>query len=176
VAEIDPVAALEAHMDGHRVAPLTAALPDADFVVTATGGIEAVGHDALSHLKDGAVLANAGHHDREIDVEALGPGEEVRPGITRHELAGGRRAYLLVGGRLVNIAGADGHPVEIMDLSFSVQALAVHLIASGRLQPGLHRLPAELDREIARTKLATLGIELDELTAAQRAFLESWTV
>ena len=177
VVEIEPVAALEAHMDGHRVLALEDALPEADFVVTATGGIEAVAGDALAALRDGVVLANAGHHDREIDVEALGPGEEVRPGMTRHELphrAG--HAFLLAEGRLVNIAGADGHPVEIMDLSFSVQALATHLLARGDLEPGLHRFPAELDREIARTKLATLGIELDEPTPAQRAFLESWTV
>src|SRR5919202_3892933 len=147
-------------MDGHRVASLPDALATADFVITGTGVVEALGAEALEHLKDGAILANAGHHDREIDVEALGPGEEVRPGVTRHELSGGRRAYLLVGGRLVNIAGADGHPVEIMDLSFSVQALAAHLLASEELPPGVQRLPAELDREIARTKLASLGVTL----------------
>jgi adenosylhomocysteinase len=176
VVEIDPVAALEAHMDGHRVAPLEAALPEAEIVITATGGIEALGRDAVEHLRDGVLLANAGHHDREIDVEALGPGREVRPGITSHERPDGGEAFLLVEGRLVNIAGADGHPVEIMDLSFSVQALAAHLLASAKLEPGVHLLPAELDREIARTKLATLGIELDEPTDAQLAFLESWTV
>ena len=176
VVEHDPVPALEAYMDGHRVLRLEDALPRAEFVITATGGIDAVGADDLVHLTDGVVLANAGHHDREIDVAALGPGEELRPGVTRHELPHGGHAFLLAEGRLVNIAGADGHPVEIMDLSFSVQALAAHLLARGGLEPGLHRLPAELDREIARTKLATLGIELDEPTAAQRAFLESWSV
>jgi adenosylhomocysteinase len=174
VIEVDPVPALEAHMDGHRVAGYDG-LERADVVITATGLIEALGREALPHLKDGVILANAGHHDREIDVDALGPGEEVRPGITRHELPGGRRAYLLVEGRLVNIAGADGHPVEIMDLSFSVQALAAHLLARGGLEPGVQRLPAELDREIARTKLETLGVELPEPTEAQRAFTERWT-
>jgi adenosylhomocysteinase len=181
VVEVDPVPALEAYMDGHRVAPLEQALRRAEIVVTATGGIEALGADAFAHLKDGALLANAGHHDREIDVQALrsqaeGVDEEVRPGITRYRLAGGRRVYVLVQGALVNIAGADGHPVEIMDLSFSVQALAAHLIASRPLEPRLQRLPAELDREIARTKLATLGIELDELTPAQRQFFAEWAV
>jgi adenosylhomocysteinase len=176
VVEVDPVPALEAVMDGHRVAAPGEALAEADVIVTATGGIDALGRDALGHLKDRVLLANAGHHDREIDVDALGPGEEVRPGITRHDLPRGRSAYLLAGGRLVNIAGADGHPVEIMDLSFSVQALAAHLLAVERLEPGVHRLPAELDREIARTKLATLGIELPEPTEAQRAFRERWTV
>jgi adenosylhomocysteinase len=175
VVEVDPVPALEAHMDGHRVASLEEALPTADIVVTATGGIEALARPGFAYLKDGVVLANAGHHDREIDVEALGAGEEVRPAVTRHDLAGGRRAYLLAGGRLVNIAGADGHPVEIMDLSFSVQALAAHLIASRPLRAGVQTLPVELDREIARTKLETLGIRLGELSDAQRAFLEQWT-
>jgi adenosylhomocysteinase len=159
VVEIDPVKALEAYMDGHRVAGMEA-LADADVVVTATGGVGVLGRDALALLKDGAVLANTGHDDREIDVAALGPGEEVRPEVTRHELAGGRAVYLLVGGRLVNIAGADGHPVEIMDLSFSVQALAAHLLASTELPPGVQPFPEELDREIARTKLASLGITL----------------
>jgi len=176
VVEIDPVAALEAHMDGHRVASLGDALPDADVVITATGAIEVIRAEQLELVKDKVLLANAGHHDREIDVDALGPGEEVRPRITRHELAGGRRAYLLAEGRLVNIAGADGHPIEIMDLSFSVQALAAHLLASQDLAPGVQRLPAELDLEIARTKLATLGIELDVQTDTQRRFAERWTV
>jgi adenosylhomocysteinase len=159
VVEVDPVKALEAYMDGHRVAG-PEGLADADVVVTATGGVGVLGRDALALLRDGAVLANAGHDDREIDVEALGPGEEVRPGVTRHELGGGRHVFLLVQGRLVNIAGADGHPVEIMDLSFSVQALAAHLLASVELPPGVQRFPEELDREIARTKLASLGVTL----------------
>ncbi len=175
VVEIDPVPALEAHLDGHRVASIEEALPDADIVITGTGTVEALGAEHLPFLKDGALLANAGHHDREIDVEALGPGELVRPRVTRHE-TGGKRAYLLAGGHLVNISGADGHPVEIMDLSFSVQALSAHLIASTDLQPGLQRLPEKLDREIARTKLATLGITLGEETAAQRRFREDWTL
>jgi adenosylhomocysteinase len=176
VVELDPVPALEAHLDGHRVARIEDALPDADIVVTGAGTIEAVGAEHLQYLKPGALLANAGHHDREIDVDALGPGETVREGVTRHLVDGDKPVYLLAGGHLVNISGGDGHPVEIMDLSFSVQALSAHLIASGGLQPGLQKLPAELDREIARTKLATLGIELGEETAAQRAFKEDWTL
>jgi adenosylhomocysteinase len=157
VVELDPVQALRALMDGYRVAPLEEALAAADFVVTATGGTHALPSSAFAFLKDRVVLANAGHQDREIDVDALGPGEEVRPGVTRHDVDG-RRAYLCVGGSLVNIAGGDGNPVEIMDLSFSVQALSVHHLAAGKLGPGLHAFPDELDREIARTKLATLGV------------------
>ncbi len=178
VVEVDPVPALEAHMDGHRVARLADALPDADVVITATGGVEAVGREHWALLRDDVLLANAGHHDREIDVETLDAVadrvEDVRPGVRRYSLARGVRCYLLAEGRLVNIAGADGHPVEIMDLSFAVQALAVHHLASTRLKPGLHRLPSALDSEIALTKLEALSIRLDELTPSQRAFFEQW--
>jgi adenosylhomocysteinase len=158
VVELDPVQALRALMDGHRVAPLDEALSDADFVITATGGTDSLPADALPHLRDRVVLANAGHQDREIAVDALGPGEEVRPGVTQHELPGGGRAYLCVGGSLVNIAGGDGNPVEIMDLSFSVQALSVHHLAGGNVPVGINVFPDELDRVIARTKLHTLGV------------------
>lgn len=178
VVEIDPVRALTAVMDGHRVAALADALPDADVVITATGRVEAVAGDAFEHLKDGAILANAGHHDREVDVPALGAlaesAEEVRPKVTRYRLPDGRRVHVLVDGALVNIAGGDGNPVEIMDLSFSVQALAAHTLARGELPAGLNRFPAELDDEIARTKLASLGIELDAATEAQLAFAQEW--
>jgi adenosylhomocysteinase len=180
IVEVDPVRALEAIMEGHRVARLHEALTDADVVITATGGVEALPASAMPALRDGVLLANAGHHDREIDVPALERAavdrSEPRPGITTYEFADGRHAHVLAEGRLVNIAGADGHPVEIMDLSFSVQALAVHRLASESLPPGIHALPSELDREIARTKLATLGIELDDLTPAQRAFRAEWVI
>ncbi|HEY6962979.1 MAG TPA: adenosylhomocysteinase [Gaiellaceae bacterium] len=159
VVELDPVQALRAVMDGHRAAALEDALPEADFVITAGGGTDTLPADALTHLKDKVVLANAGHQDREIAVDALGPGEEVRPGVTRHDV-GGKTAYLCVGGSLVNIAGGDGNPVEIMDLSFSVQALSVHRLARGDVPPGLNAFPDELDREIARTKLETLGVRV----------------
>ncbi|MGI9112272.1 MAG: adenosylhomocysteinase [Gaiellaceae bacterium] len=176
VVEIEPVAALEAHMDGHQVAPLEDALPDADVVIAASGAIDAVPAEAIPLLKDGVLLANGGHHERELAIDALGPGVEVRPGVEEHAIPGGGSAYVLVDGRQTNVAGGDGHPVEIMDLSFSVQALAVHLLAGGGLSPGLHRFPAELDAEIARTKLATLGIELGEPTQKQREFSERWNV
>jgi adenosylhomocysteinase len=178
VVELDPVQALTAHMDGHRVAPLADAVGDADFVIAATGNVEAVTGDAFARLKDGVVLANAGHHDREVDVPSLreqaDDEREVRPGVKRYTLDG-RRIHVCVDGALVNIAGGDGNPVEIMDLSFSVQALSVHHLASGGVPPGLNRFPAGLDDEIARTKLATLGIELDEQSEAQRQFAGQWT-
>jgi adenosylhomocysteinase len=176
VVEVDPVAALEAHMDGHRVARLEDALPDADVLITATGAIDAVPRKALPLLKDGAVLANGGHHEREIAIDGLGPGDEVRPGVAEHVLDDGRRVYVLAEGRQTNVAGGDGHPVEIMDLSFSVQALAAHLLAQGGLVEGLQSFPEALDAEIARTKLATLGIELGEPTQAQRDFGERWSI
>jgi adenosylhomocysteinase len=179
VVEIDPVRALTAHMDGFRVAALADALPEADVVVTATGLIEALPAGALGLLKDGVVLANAGHHDREIDVAALAQAADelidARPGV-RTYVTGGRRAHVLVDGALVNIAGLDGNPVEIMDLSFSVQALSVHLLASGELAPGVRAFPAELDDLIARTKLSTLGIELDDATEAQQRFRATWAL
>jgi adenosylhomocysteinase len=179
VVELDPVRALTAHMDGYRVASLANALPDADVVLTATGLIEAIGADAFPYLKDGVLLANAGHHDREIDVPALAAqADEVidaRPKVKTY-LLGERRVNVLVDGALVNIAGLDGNPIEIMDLSFSVQALSVHLLASGGVPAGLNRFPDELDDLIARTKLATLGIELDDATEAQLKFRASWAV
>jgi adenosylhomocysteinase len=177
VVEIDPVRALTAHMDGFRVAALAEALPTADIVVTATGLTKAVGADAFALLKDGALLANAGHHDREIDVPALAEAAdevtESRPRVKTYRL-GDRRVHVLVDGALVNIAGLDGNPIEIMDLSFSVQALSIHHLASGALPPGVNAFPAELDDLIARTKLRTLGIELDRPTEAQLAFGASW--
>ncbi len=163
VVEVDPVRALVAHMDGFRVASLERALPDADVVVTATGAVEAIGGSHLPLLKDGAIVANAGHDDRELDTAALATAAddayEARANVTTYVL-GGRRVHLLAGGALVNIAGLDGNPIEIMDLSFSVQALGAHLLAQGGLAPGVHDFPAELDDLIARTKLATLGIDL----------------
>jgi adenosylhomocysteinase len=179
VVEIDPVRALTAHMDGHRVAALADALPDADVVLTATGLTQAVPAEALGLLKDGVLLANAGHHDREIDVPAIAASAdeivEARPGV-RTYVVGGRRRHVLVDGALVNIAGLDGNPIEIMDLSFSVQALSVNHLATGELPAGVHRFPDELDDLIARTKLESLGIELDSATDAQRRFSESWAV
>ncbi|HEV8461132.1 MAG TPA: adenosylhomocysteinase [Gaiellaceae bacterium] len=177
VVEIDPVRALTAHMDGFDVAPLHDALEEADVVITATGVTEVVDAEALEHLKDGVLLANAGHHHREIDVPALADrSDEVidaRPGVQTYVI-GGRRAHVLVDGALVNIAGLDGNPIEIMDLSFSVQALSIHALASGAFPAGVNRFPDELDELIARTKLETLGIELGSSTEAQERFRRAW--
>ena len=178
VVEVDPVRALTAHLDGHRVLPLHDALVDADVVVTATGLADVIGADALDRLKDGVVLANAGHSDRELDVAALAEAaDEVVESRRRVRtyIVGGRRIHLLANGALVNIAGLDGNPIEIMDLSFSVQALSLHRLAAGGLEPGVQAFPAELDDLVARTKLRTLGIELDQPTSAQLAFRGAWS-
>ena len=164
-------------MDGHRVAPLREALPTADVLLTATGLVEALGADDLPLLKDGVLLANAGHSDREIDVPAIAAAADdawsLRTDVMTYRL-GGRKVHVLVGGALVNIAGLDGNPIEIMDLSFSVQALSVRELAAGRLPVGVNRFPDELDSLIARTKLESLGISLDQLSAAQRRALDEW--
>lgn len=172
VIEVDPVRALEAVMDGHEVAPAATALPQADFVITATGGVRAIGSAHFPLLNNQVVLANAGHHDLEIDVEAIeaqaSHADEVRDGVVQYTLPGGKQITVLTGGSLVNIAGGRGHPIEIMDLSFSVQALALHYLASGALERGVHPFPRVLDEKIAATCLAQRGIVLDALTEDQR--------
>ena len=166
VVEIDPIRALEAHTDGHEVADMATALPSADIVISATGGLRALTTRHFDHLKAHVVLANVGHHDHEIDVPALVAAadavDEVRPGVARYTLDG-RPVYVLSEGALVNIAGGLGHPIEIMDLSFSVQALGCHHLATTDLAPGVHAFPAHLDREIASAKLASRGITLDHV-------------
>jgi len=170
VVEVDPIRALEAHSDGHEVADLNTALADAEIAITATGGIRAITTRHFDAMRDGVVLANAGHHDHEVDVPALvGVADdvtEVRPGVSRYRL-GSKTVFVLSEGALVNIAGGLGHPIEIMDLSFSVQALGCHHLASNDLEPGIHRFPAALDEEIARAKLASRGITLDHLEEDQ---------
>ncbi|MFV0307777.1 MAG: adenosylhomocysteinase [Desertimonas sp.] len=163
--EIDPIRGLEAHTDGHDVADLRTALATADIVVTATGGLRAIGAGHLDAIRAGAVLANAGHHDLEIDVPALRAAastvDEPRPGVARYVLDRDRPVYVLSEGALVNIAGGLGHPVEIMDLSFSVQAMGLHTLITRDLPAGVHDLPLEVDRAIAAAKLASRGIVLD---------------
>jgi adenosylhomocysteinase len=164
VVEIDPVRALEAYMDGHAVGSPQDMLPNATMVITATGGLRAIGAAEFPLLRHDVVLANAGHHDLEIDVLALaaaGPAEQARAGVTTYRLAD-RDIHVLAGGALVNIAGGMGHPVEIMDLSFAVQALDVHHLATSTLAPGLHTVPAHLDDAIATAKLASLGVNLGQ--------------
>lgn len=170
VTDVDPVRALEAHMDGHTVGSRRELLPEAEIVITATGGMRAIGSDDIALLRDGVMLGNAGHHDLEIDTEALAAASsqrrEARPGITSYRI-GQREVHVLVAGALVNIAGGSGHPIEIMDLTFSVQGLGIHYLASTSLAPGVHVLPRRLDDSIAAAKLAAYGVHLDTLRADQ---------
>jgi adenosylhomocysteinase len=174
--ETDPIRGLEALTDGHDVADVRTALARADLVITATGGLRAVGAEHFDALRPGTVLANAGHHDLEIDGPALRAAAtsvvEVRPAVTRYQLAAGP-VFLLADGALVNIAGGLGHPVEIMDLSFSVQALGLHTLVEGDLAAGVHPLPVGVDRAIAAAKLASRGIHLDAPTPEQADTLTS---
>lgn len=180
VTEVDPVKAIEAVMDGYQVLPIEEAAAHGDFFVTSTGNIDVITRKALRHMKDGAILANAGHFDVEVskpDLRALSKKvTRVRPNVDEYLCKDGRRLYLLCEGRLVNIAGADGHPVEIMDTSFAVQALAAEYVCKqkGKLKPGLYAVPDEIDESIARLKLAALGVSIDALTRKQRRYLETW--
>jgi adenosylhomocysteinase len=181
VCEIDPVAGLDARMEGFEVMPSLKAAERGDVFITVTGAPGVLGGPHFARMKDGAVLANAGHFDVEIDLAALreaadGEGARVRPLVEQYRLPDGRSLNLLASGRVVNLAAGEGHPASVMDLSFALQALSVeHLVASeGTLGAGVHPVPDDIDREVARLKLASLGVELDELTAEQRRYRRSW--
>jgi adenosylhomocysteinase len=180
VIEVDPVKALEAVSSGFAVTSLEEAAPSGDVFITGTGSIRVLRREHFERMKDGALLANAGNFANEIDEPALralaSDVREVRQHVSEYALAGGRRLHLIARGALVNIAAADGHPVEIMDLSFSVQALSVHYLAghAHELKPGVIPLPAEIDDEIARKRLELLGMKLEKVTPEQEAYLRSW--
>ncbi|WP_405144877.1 adenosylhomocysteinase [Sphaerisporangium sp. NBC_01403] len=181
VTEIDPVKALDASMQGYEVLPMVEAARAGDLFITVTGNRDVIRGEHLAEMKDGAILANAGHFDVEIDVRALeGMASEVRLGVRPHTdeyvLADGRRLLLLAEGRLVNLTAAEGHPAAVMDMSFSAQALAVAWLAEERvrLAPGVYDVPAEIDAEVARLKLAAAGIDIDTLTPLQSDYLRSW--
>jgi adenosylhomocysteinase len=179
VTEVEPRRALEAVLDGHRVLPMAEAAPLGDVFLVSTGNRDVLGAEHFAGMRDGAVLANAGHFDVEVDVEALAASavavhRRVRPHVDAYELADGRRLLLVAEGRLVNLAAADGHPASVMDISFAVQALTVEWLAGADLPPGVHEVPAAIDDEVARTKLAAMGVRLDALTPAQERYLSSW--
>lgn len=180
VCEVNPVRALEAVMDGHTVMPMSQAATVGDIFVTVTGGMHAIGADHFESMKDGAVVANSGHFNVEIDIKSLEKMSEskrrVRPFVDEYALENGRKVFLLGEGRLINLAAAEGHPPSVMDMSFANQALGAEYIMENhkKLKPGVHRLPEELDREIARLKLASMGMKFDTLTDAQAKYLASW--
>src|SRR6058998_1739651 len=181
VTEVEPLRALEAVMDGFPVMPMTRAAAQGDVFVTVTGNTSVMASDHFGRLKDGAILCNYGHFNVELDLATLGgmakSHRRVRPFVEEYTLQNGRRLFVLGEGRLINLAAAEGHPAAVMDMSFANQALAAeYMVKHGRsLAKKVHGVPREIDREIARLKLASMGVEIDELTAEQRAYLTSWT-
>ena len=180
VVEVDPIKALEAVMDGFDVMPMTEAARVGDIFITATGNKAVIRREHIERMKDGAILANAGHFNVEIsipDLESLSTSKRViRKYVTEYRLRDGRRIYLLAEGRLVNLVAAEGHPSEVMDMSFANQALSVLYLwrNKGKLPPKVYRVPREIDEEVARLKLSAMGIELEQLTEEQKRYLQSW--
>ncbi len=180
VTEIDPIRAIEAKMDGYQVMPMLEAAKIADVIISATGVKDIVTREHLAVLKDGCVLGNSGHFDNEIskpDLESYGgKPKRVREFVDEYPLPGGRRAYLIAEGRLMNLAAGQGHPVEIMDMSFSIQALALeHLVKNhAQMKPGVYEVPKELDSLVARLKLRTMGVAIDAPTEEQKRYASSW--
>jgi adenosylhomocysteinase len=181
VTEVDPVRALDAVLRGFRVLALRDAAPLGEVFITATGSAEVITAEHMAVMRDGAILANAGHFDVEIDVRALESlavvtHAGVRPHVDAFELPDGRRLLLLAEGRVVNLVAAEGHPPEVMDLAFGIEALTLAWLAGNaeKLPSDVHPVPPDIDAEAARLVLAALGAEIDSLTPAQRAYLASW--
>jgi len=180
VTEVDAVKALEATMEGFRVMPIADAARIGDIFITVTGDRDVLRREHFEVMKDGAILANTGHFDVEIDkpgLVAIAKGSrEVRDHVMEYALGDGRRVYLLADGRLVNLAAAEGHPAVVMDMSFADQALSAEWVAKNHatLEKRVYDVPEDIDREVARLKLATLGIEIDALTPEQERYLSSW--
>jgi adenosylhomocysteinase len=180
VTEIDPIKAVEAVMDGFRVMPIAAAAKIGDIFVTVTGNRHVIDRDHFASMKDGAIVANSGHFDLELNLVALrelsGEPETLRPFVQEYKLSDGRRIMVLGEGRLINLAAAEGHPASVMDMSFANQALSVEYLVKnkGKLEPGVHLLPKEVDQEIASLKLRALGMSIDTLTSEQIEYMTSW--
>jgi adenosylhomocysteinase len=181
VTEIDPIKAVEAVMDGFRVMPIAAAASIGDIFVTVTGNRHVIDRDHFAKMKDGAIVCNSGHFDLELNLVALrelssGEPDQVRPFVQEYKLANSHRVYVLGEGRLINLAAAEGHPASVMDMSFANQALSAEYLVKnkGKLAPGVHLLPPEVDQEIASLKLRSLGMSIDTLTAEQIEYMTSW--
>jgi adenosylhomocysteinase len=180
VVEVDPIRALEAAMDGYHVTTASVAAEVGEIFIAATGNLNIWGAADFPRMRDGAILANAGHFNDEFELSALEAqavsSREVRPFTREYVLADGRRLFLLADGRLVNLGAAEGHPALVMDMSFANQALGLEWLRShaGELEPKVYGIPEEIDREVARLKLVSMGIKIDPMTAAQKAYSESW--
>jgi len=179
ITEVDEIRALEAVMDGFEVMPMDEASRIGDIFITATGNRDVITRGHFNLMKDGAILANAGHFNVEINVDELEKmakhTRELRAGLKEYDL-GNKKLYLLAEGRLVNLVSGDGHPIEVMDMSFSNQALAAEYIAKhwDKLENRVYRMPEELDRDVAKLKLETMGIKIDTLTEVQKKYLSDW--
>jgi adenosylhomocysteinase len=180
VCEVDPIKAVEAVMDGFRVMPIAAAAAIGDIFVTVTGNRHVIDRDHFAKMKDGAIVCNSGHFDLELNLVALrelsGEPTNVRPFVQEYKLKNGNRVMVLGEGRLINLAAAEGHPASVMDMSFANQALSVEYLVKnkGKLDPGVHLLPKEVDQEIASLKLRALGMSIDTLTSEQIEYMTSW--
>ncbi|MBS7641259.1 MAG: adenosylhomocysteinase [Candidatus Bathyarchaeia archaeon] len=179
VTEVNPIRALEAVMDGFQVMPLSRAAEIGDLFITATGNINVIRKEHMLRMKDGTILANSGHFNVEIslpDLEGISMSKRtIRPNLEEYTLKDGKRIYLLAEGRLVNLAAAEGHPSEVMDMSFSNQALCVEYLAKNPgMEPKVYDVPKEIDEAVARLKLKAMGVEIDEMTEEQKKYVESW--
>jgi adenosylhomocysteinase len=181
VTEVDPIKAVEAVMDGFRIMPMAEAAAIGDIFITVTGNRHVIDGQHFQRMKDGAIVCNSGHFDLELNLVALrdmaDPPTHVRPFVEEYRVKGsGRRIMVLGEGRLINLAAAEGHPASVMDMSFANQALSVEYLVKhkGKLEPGVHLLPKEVDTEIAGLKLRALGLAIDTLTAEQLEYISSW--
>jgi adenosylhomocysteinase len=180
VVEVNPRKALEAVMDGYRVMPMRDAAKIGDLFITATGDISVIRGEHFELMKDGAILANTGHFNVEINIKDLEERAvehvEIKENVVEYQMKDGRKLYLLSEGRIVNLTAAYGHPPEVMDMSFANQALCVRYIVENheKLRNEVYRVPKEIDEEVALLKLKTLGVEIEELTEEQKRYLGSW--
>ena len=180
VTEVDPTKALEAVMDGFQVMPMIEAAIVGDIFVSATGNINVIDEEHMKLMKNGAMLANSGHFNVEINIPALESlsksKRRMRPDLDEYQLKNGRKLYLLAEGRLVNLAAAEGHPSEVMDMSFADQALVAEwLLKKAKLDPGVYEVPSEIDKTVSSIKLQSIGIDIDALTTEQKNYLTSWS-
>jgi len=181
VTEVDPIKALEAKMDGFEVMPMEKAAPLGDIFCTITGNINVIRPEHFEKMKDGAIVANSGHFNVEIDIPGLEKmakevRRQVRPFVDQYILPDGRSIFLLAEGRLINLAAAEGHPAAVMDMSFALQALTGEYVVKnkGNFPVKVHNVPEEIDRWVAEIKLETMGVEIDKLTEEQKKYLASW--
>jgi len=180
VVEVDPLRGLEANMDGYQVMPIGEAAGIGDIFITLTGDINVIRKEHFLKMKDGTIVANSGHFNVEIDIPALEKlsrkKRRIREFVDEYDLSNGRKVYLLGEGRLINLAAAEGHPAQVMDMSFANQALSAEYIARHHkeLKKEVYRVPEAIDKNIAALKLKSMGIKIDTLTAEQKEYLSSW--